>query len=208
MSRTVRCAVVLPWLLPFLGAAAAGATPRVQIQEALAGLNGDSRLQCIVLALAASADAAWGPASGESAERLVLIFEDAAGTENGRYLLPADAPVGPVDAHGLHSVLIATREFAAAPGAPAPDFTLPGPFLAPGGGRVTLAANPANPVWSIRLSLAYGNYALNTGTDAADPPTPAGPPAPRLAITGVSTLQRFRGFDALGTAQRNGDFQL
>jgi cytochrome c peroxidase len=184
--------------------------PRVQIFEALAALNGDSRIQGLQLKFIAAADAHWGPQLGEAAGRAMLLFEDAAGEETGRFVFPSDPPLGPTDGNGFHSVLVGTAQFAATPSAPPPDFIIPAHLIQPGGGKVSFLPNPANTQWSIRLSLSHGDHAGDTGADTAIPPNPAGPPAPPLSTTRARSLKRFRNFGAafFGFDQRNADFRL
>ncbi len=86
----------------FLISASHGAeTPRVQLFEIIAGLNGNSRAQAIQFKFIAAEDGRWGPQGAGQQGRAMLVFEDAAGTETGRYVFPADSPVGLPGAGGI-----------------------------------------------------------------------------------------------------------
>lgn len=162
----VRCAV-WPGRCAFLFLIAAFAfsapvladPPAVQIDEALAGANGDTRIQFIELKLLSPADALWGPQSGESEGRLRLLFFDATGAQTGEYVFPSDAPVGAIDPiNGGYSVLLATQEFADVAGMPPPDFIIPKSLIVQNG-KVCFTGNPDNPnAPMLNLCLSYGNF--------------------------------------------------
>jgi cytochrome c peroxidase len=181
----------------------------VQLFEIAAGVNGDSRIQLVQLKVAAPGSR-WGPQGGESEGRAMLVFHDAAGFETGRYVFPADPPSGIPDSNDFYSVLLATADFADLPGSPAPDFILPAGLIAAGGGKVCFRENPANAHFEVNLCLSHGDFAGDTEADTADPPLPAGPPAPALPITGVRSLKRHRnlGLEWFGKGQLNADFRL
>src|SRR4026209_2280695 len=126
----------------------------------------------------------------------MLIFFNGAGIETGRFFFPSNAPVG------QNTVLIATTNFAALPGAPIPDFIIP-PLISPGSGKVCFRGNPANPfAFGVNLSLSYGDFpsGLTEG---------AGEPAPALPISGEpASLRRFQNFALGGATSRNADFAL
>src|SRR5262249_4388374 len=161
--------------------AAQATPPGVQIDEVMAGANGDARAQFIELRLSSPADNLWGPQPGETQGRLRLGFSDARGNVTGQFVFSNDAPVSQVDPdHGGYCVLVGTAEFAALPGAPAPDFLIAGDVI-PQTGRVCLTSNPNNPNSpEINLCLSYGNYVADTGMDTLG--QPAGPPTPPLPI--------------------------
>jgi cytochrome c peroxidase len=207
MQRTASAAAIIAFLhaAPSLRAD----DTSVQIFEVAAGVNGDSRVQLVQLKIAAPGPK-WGPQGAEVEGRAMLAFYDAAGTETGRYVFPADPPLGLADANGFHSVLLATADFAALPGSPAPDFVLPPGLIAAGGGKICLRENPANPHFDVNLCLSHGDFAGDTEADTADPPLPAGPPAPGLPILGVRSLKRHQSFgpESFGAGQLNADFRL
>lgn len=188
--------LVFAWL--FVGAVIdARATNHILRQdEAMAGMNGDARIQYIQMTVSGGDQKAWGPAAPGEPSRAMLLFFDAAGNETGRFFFPNNAPVG------QNTVLIATSNFANLPGAPVPDFIMP-PLLSPGSGKVCFRGNPASRgSFSINLCLSYGSFpAIQTEG--------AGPPAPALPIAGDPVaLTRFQNFSfGQGTSQ-NADFAL
>src|SRR5215472_5477692 len=54
------------------------------IQEIMAGVNGNSRIQFIVIQQEGGGNL-WGPQSGETQSRAMLVFFDAAGREIGKF---------------------------------------------------------------------------------------------------------------------------
>src|SRR5215471_18946438 len=54
------------------------------IQEIMAGANGNSRIQFIVIQQEGGGNL-WGPQSGETQSRAMLVFFDAAGRETGKF---------------------------------------------------------------------------------------------------------------------------
>ena len=61
----------------------------VRINEIMAGLNGDSQVQYIVLEAAAGNQLEWGPQPGDpvgAPGRTMLVFHNALGAETGRYV--------------------------------------------------------------------------------------------------------------------------
>lgn len=179
--------------------------PAVQIDEALAGANGDTRIQFIELKLLSPADALWGPQSGESEGRLRLLFFDATGAEIGEYVFPSDAPVGVLDPiNGGYSVLLATQAFADIPGMPPPDFIIPKSLIVQNG-KVCFTGNPDNPnAPMLNLCLSYGNFVGDPGSDTLG--QPAGSPAGALPSTGTTSLKRSSNFNNYGTGQFNANF--
>src|SRR5262245_28489807 len=90
----------------------AGATNHILRQdEIMVGLNGNPTIQFIKITVSDGTQKSWGPGPGESTSRAMLVFFNAAGIETGRFLFPNNAPVG------ANTVLIATANFAAVPGA-------------------------------------------------------------------------------------------
>jgi len=163
--------------------------------EIMVGLNGDSTIQFIQITVSDGTQKAWGPGPGERTSRAMLVFFNTAGLETGRFFFPANAPIG------ANTVLIATTNFAAAGGAPVPDFLIP-PLLNPSGGKVCFRGNSANGnAFGVNLCLSYGPIApeLTEG---------GGPPAPRPPVSGEPTsLTRFRNF-GFGGVNQNADFTL
>lgn len=185
----------------------------VQIDEALAGANGNSRVQFVEIKMCCPGQNLWGPQSGESTGRARLTFFDASGASTGQFIFPSNPPDhdsgGVPDTNNTVSVLIATQEFAALPGMPTSDFIMPSNLLVAGGGQVCFTGNPGNPnAFAVNLCLSYGNFVGDTGQDLDNPPNPAGPPASALTITGAASLKRFQNFNFFETHQFNADFQL
>src|SRR5688572_29006825 len=181
-----------------LGAVFEGAATNhiLRQDEAMAGLNGDPTVQFIEITVSGGDQKAWGPPGPGLPSRAMLVFFNGAGTEVGRFFFPANAPVG------QNTVLIATTNFAALPGAPIPDFIMP-PLLRPGSGKVCFRGNPASPgAFGVNLCLSYGNF-------PADQTEGAGPPAPALLITGDPlSLTRFQDFGFGQGTSANADFAL
>ena len=95
---------------------------------------------------------------------------------------------------------IATADFAAVPGAPAPDIVIP-PLLQAISGKVCFTSNPLNEVSPFRDCLSYGAYTGDTGNNLRSGVSiAAGAPAATLPITSTVSLRR-----AVDTG-RNADF--
>src|SRR5262245_12024690 len=136
--------------------------------QLMAGFNGDPAVQYIVITVGGNDQKAWGPQGGEVASRAMLVFFDSNGVQTGTFFFPNNPPQG-----GL-SVLIATANFAALPGAPIPDIVIP-PLIQPGSGKVVFRGNPSNPFrFDVNLALSYGNFPSNL-TEGAASPAPALP---------------------------------
>jgi len=171
----------------------------VRIQEVMAGLNGDSQVQYVVLETADDSQKAWGPQPEDGVEapgRAMLVFHRADGTETGRFVFPGNP------APGAETVLVATAAFAALPGAPTPDFIMP-PELIPIAGKVAFRNNPDNAnSTGVNVALAYGGtgYTGDTG-GATDGPNPA-----QLPILNTVALTRVSGSGFGNGAQTNADF--
>src|SRR5437588_474337 len=78
------------------------------IQEIMAGVNGNSKIQFIVIKQEGGGNS-WGPQAGETQPRVMLVFFDATGGETGKskfpHIVPADA----------NPHVIATQDFANLP---------------------------------------------------------------------------------------------
>jgi hypothetical protein len=159
------------------------------IQEIMAGVNGNSKIQFIVIKQEGGGNL-WGPQAGETQSRVMLVFFDAAGRETGKFKFPHSVPAD------LNPQLIATQDFANLPGAPAPDFIMP-PLLNPIGGKVCFTNNPLNVNAFPRTDcVAYGSFPVDqsgsTGTDSGGctGTVTAGPPAAALPIMNTVSLKR------------------
>jgi cytochrome c peroxidase len=127
------------------------ATADLQFKELMAGANGNSRIQFLVIQHQPGQNL-WGPQPGEAESRAMLVFYDSAGRETGKYKFPKNPAVG-----GAVQTLIATQEFANLPGAPVPDVIIP-PLLIPIAGKVCFRNNPANRSAAVRNEcVAYGS---------------------------------------------------
>ena len=156
------------------------------IQEIMAGVNGNSRIQFIVIKQEGGGNL-WGPQAGETQSRVMLVFFDATGREIGKFKFPHNVPAD------TNPQLIATQDFANLPGAPAPDFIMP-PLLNPIGGKVCFTNNPLNPNAFPRTDcVSYGSFpAAQTGSDSGgcNGTVVAGPPAAALPIMNTVSLKR------------------
>jgi len=159
------------------------------IQEIMAGVNGNSKIQFIVIKQEGGGNL-WGPQAGETQSRVMLQFFDAAGREIGKFKFPHDVPAD------TNPQLIATQDFANLSGAPAPDFIMP-PLLSPIGGKVCFTNNPLNVNALARTDcVAYGSFPVDqsgsTGTDSGGctGTVIAGPPTAALPIVNTKSLKR------------------
>lgn len=174
-----------------------GATNHILRQdEVMAGLNGDREVQFVEITVSGGDQKIWGPPSPGRPSRAMLVFFNGAGIEVGRFFFPANAPVG------QNTVLIATTNFAALPGAPIPDFIMPA-LMSPGSGKVCFKGNPASPgAFDVNLCLSYGNFPVEQ-TEGA------GPAAAALPITGDPiSLTRFQNFNFGQGTIGNANFAL
>lgn len=171
----------------------------VRINEVMAGLNADSGIQFVELAVRDEGQKQWGPRGAETAGRCEIVFTNAAGVQTGRFVFPSDP------AFGATTVLVATAEFAAFTGV-APDFIMPR-LVMPLAGKVTFRNNANNAsADAVNVSLSYGGLSFIGGTDGAGAANLA-----RLAIMDSQSLRRVSGFGAgsFGTGgQLNSDFAL
>jgi len=136
------------------------------IQEIMAGANGNSKIQFIVIKQEGSGNS-WGPQPGETQSRVMLLFFDATGRETGKFKFPKSVNAD------TNPQLIATQDFANLPGAPQPDFIIP-PLLNPISGKVCFTSNPLNSSTVLRNDcVSYGSFTGDTGTNSGGctPPT-------------------------------------
>src|SRR6478672_4609244 len=156
------------------------------IQEIMAGVNGNSKIQFIVIKQEGGGNL-WGPQGVETQSRVMLVFFDATGRETGKFKFPHDVPAD------ANPQLIATQDFANLAGAPTPDFIMP-PLLNPIGGKVCFTNNPLNSNALPRTDcVSYGSFpADQTGTSVGGCTAPVafGPPAAALPIMNTVSLKR------------------
>ena len=168
---------------------AAATNDENHIQEIMAGVNGNSKIQFIVIKQEGGGNL-WGPQTGETQSRVMLVFFDAAGRQTGTFKFPHSVPAD------TNPQLIATQDFANLPGAPTPDFIMP-PLLNPIGGKVCFTNNPLNSNAFPRTDcVAYGSFPVDltgsTGTDSGgcNGTVTAGPPTSALPIVNTVSLKR------------------
>jgi cytochrome c peroxidase len=163
-----------------------GTNDENHIQEIMAGANGNSKIQFVVIKQEGGGNL-WGPQAGETQSRVMLVFFDAAGRETGKFKFPHSAPLD------TNTQLIATQEFANLPGAPVPDFIMP-PLLSPISGKVCFTNNPLNVNAFPRTDcVSYGSFpADQTGSDSGgcNGTVAAGPPTAALTIMNPVSLIR------------------
>jgi cytochrome c peroxidase len=156
------------------------------IQEIMAGVNGNSKIQFIVIKQEGGGNL-WGPQGAETQSRVMLVFFDAAGREIGKFKFPHSVPLD------ANPQLIATQDFANLAGAPTPDFIMP-PLLNPIGGKVCFTNNPLNVNAFPRTDcVSYGSFpADQTGSDSGgcNGTVTAGPPTAALPIVNTVSLKR------------------
>jgi hypothetical protein len=188
MRTTNMCTLAIGVVL-LLSPSRVGATDdENHIQEIMAGANGNSRIQFIVIKQEGGGNL-WGPQIGETQSRVMLVFFDATGRETGKFKFPTS--VNP----DANPQLIATQDFANLPGAPTPDFIIP-PLLNPNSGKVCFTSNPLNSNTFLRNDcVSYGDFKGDTGTNFGGATLPlsglaAGPPAPPLPIMNTVSLRR------------------
>src|SRR5947209_7591348 len=156
------------------------------IQEIMAGVNGNTKIQFIVIKQEGGGNL-WGPQAGETQSRVMLVFFDATGREIGKFKFPHSVPAD------ANPQLIATQDFANLPGAPTPDFIMP-PLLNPIGGKVCFTNNPLNSNAFPRTDcVSYGSFpADQTGSDSGgcNGVVVSGPPTAALPIMNTASLKR------------------
>ena len=173
----------------------------VRLNEIMAGMNGNSKVQYVVLEVADGNQLEWGPQPGDpvgAPGRTMLVFHNANGTETGRYVFPSNPPPD------SSTILVATAEFAALPGAPTPDFIMPAEIV-PIAGKVAFRNNPDNSnAQPIDIALAYGGTGYSGSTAGATD----GPNGSELPILDTASLQRVSGSGFGPGNQTNSDFSL
>jgi hypothetical protein len=191
-------AIVTTWAVLVLTTGRVAADGQdVRIREVMAGANGASKVQFLVIEQAQSGQNLWGPQGVETQSRAMLVFYDATGRETGIYKFPVNPSTG-----GTLQTLVATADFAAVLGAPAPDLVIP-PLLQAISGKVCFTSNPLNEAAPFRDCLSYGSYTGDTGSNLrAGAAIAAGAPASTLPIVGTVSLKR-----TIDTG-RNADFAL
>jgi cytochrome c peroxidase len=171
------------------------------IQEIMAGVNGNSKIQFIVIKQEGGGNL-WGPQAGETQSRVMLVFFDATGRETGKFKFPHSVPAD------ANPQLIATQDFANLPGAPTPDFIMP-PLLSPIGGKVCFTNNPLNSNALLRTDcVSYGSFPADqtgTNTGGCTGSVAAGPPAADLPV--MSTVSLTRTSTSCGSVA-NSDFTI
>jgi hypothetical protein len=171
----------------------------VRLSGILAGLNGNSQVQYVMLEVADSNQLDWGPQPEDplgAPGRTMLVFYNALGTQTGRFVFPSDPPTAAT------RVLVATAAFAALPGAPTPDFIMPAEIV-PIAGKVAFQNNPDNPnATPIDVALSYGGATYSGSTTGATD----GPNLAELPILNTVSLQRVSGNGFGNGSQSNADF--
>jgi cytochrome c peroxidase len=156
------------------------------IQEIMAGVNGNSKIQFIVIKQEGGGNL-WGPQAGETQSRVMLVFFDGVGREIGKFKFPHSVPLD------TNTQLIATQDFANLTGAPTPDFIMP-PLLNPISGKVCFTNNPLNVNAFPRTDcVSYGSFpAAQTGSDSGgcNGTVTSGPPTSALPIMNTVSLKR------------------
>src|SRR5215510_4776902 len=94
LQLTRRALMAAAALLLFLSAGKVHATNHeVHIEEVLAGANGNSKIQFIVLRQEEFGQNQWGPTNGIQSAAM-LVFFNATGRETGKFKFPANPPTG------------------------------------------------------------------------------------------------------------------
>ncbi len=197
-----------------LAASSAQATNHiVQLDEVMAGANGDSKIQFIEMKFSTPSQNLWGPQNPGDPSRAELAFFDATGTQTGEFDFPSNPPEVPgsqdPNTPGLFSALIATQEFVDATGLAA-DFIIPNDVINRAG-KVCFRDNVSP--FIVNICLTYGDNASPDVNNGLIPYVGVqgseGPPADALPITNAQSQQRFLNFGCLGTfCHVNADFQL
>jgi cytochrome c peroxidase len=170
------------------------------IQEIMAGVNGNSKIQFIVIKQEGGGNL-WGPQGSETQSRMMLVFFDAAGRETGKFKFPHNVP------NDTNPQLIATQDFANLPGAPTPDFIMP-PLLSPISGKVCFTNNPLGSIVFPRTDcVSYGSFAAQTGPDLGGCTGTFDPGPPTAALPIMKTVSLKRTSTACGSVL-NSDFAI
>ncbi|MCA9898991.1 MAG: DNRLRE domain-containing protein [Ardenticatenaceae bacterium] len=171
----------------------------VRLNGLMAGLNGNSQVQYVMLEVANNDQLEWGPQPTDppgSPGRAMLVFYDALGNQTGRFVFPGNPPPN------ASNILVATAEFAALPGAPTPDFIMPAEIV-PIAGKVAFQNNPDNPnATPVDIALSYGGATYIGSTAGATD----GPNVAELPILNTVSLQRVSGIGFGAGSQTNADF--
>ena len=160
----------------------------VNLDEVMAGLDGDATVQFVRVTQFASGQKCQGTGqhiafdtrlpcvtSGVGAQ---LVFFNASGVQTNTFIFPMNTPVG----ESGRSILIATQQFADLSTMPQPDFIMPANVV-PTSGKVCYRNRVGAP-FSVNLCLSYGSFTGNTENGTA--------PAPALPITGNFSLRRTK----------------
>jgi len=195
----------------------------VRINEVMAGLNGDSRIQFFEMVAQGCDQKNWGTQGLDKAGRAMVVFFDAAGIQTGRFVIPVDPPgactvsttcgtsPNPPTPGSANTVLFATQAFKDLTGI-TPDFIIPEGVM-PIAGKICFKDNPDNPCpeiqdFDINLCLSYGGAAFTGNTEGAGAANPA-----TLSILGSQSLRRFTNFTFSdpsqgGASNNNASFAL
>lgn len=160
----------------------------VQIDEVMAGANGNGNIQFVEMRMCCGDQNNQG-------NNAKLVFFDAAGTQTGEFLFTGD-PLGGTNV----AFLIGTQAFADLSETPTPDFIMPA-LVQPDSGKVCYrnVPSPEDP-FGVNLCLSYGSFSGSTEG--------AGSPATALPITGAVSLKRFQNPGNFVGGQSNAAFQL
>src|SRR5262245_12838827 len=160
----------------------------VQIRQVMAGANGNPAIQFVEMKMRDQFENRW-------ANRVKLVFFDAAGVQTGEFIVPSNPPGGV-----NRSVLFATQAFANLNGSPTPNFIIPAGLLQPGSGKVCFRNTSEPGAEQVNLCLSYGSFSGDTEF--------AGPPAAALPTTGFTSLKRTDASASNFFFQNNADFVL
>jgi len=167
-----------------------------RINEVMAGLNGDSRIQFIEMVAQGCTQKEWGPQGSEKVGRVMVVFFNAAGMQTGRFVIPVDPPGACLNLPhpppgSANTVLFATQAFKDLTGV-TPDFIIPEGVM-PIAGKICFKSNLDNrnpPLFDINLCLSYGGAGFTEPTEED-----SGSPHPsNLLIMNSQSLSRFTNF--------------
>ncbi len=144
----------------------------VEIEEIMAGANGDATVQFVEIRICCTGQNNQG---GNAR----LVFFDAGGTQIGQFLFPGNSLANAAKP----SILVATQGYADQIGVPAPDFIMPA-LMATNSGKVCYKnTTPSIFPFTANQCLSYGNF---TGSTEG-----FGSPAAALTVTGLQSLRRI-----------------
>src|SRR5262245_30576251 len=89
--RVASAGMVIALPLPLAPGRVRATNDENHIAEAMAGANGNSQIQFIVIRHEGSGNL-WGPQFGEAQSRAMLVFFDATGRETGIFKFASNAP--------------------------------------------------------------------------------------------------------------------